>query len=124
MRFTGRLDGEDLERAYRDADVFLMTSREESFGCVVPEAMAHGLPVIVPNIDGPRDIVTDGVSGLIVGHSVPEIVGAIRRVADDAGLHQSLVRGGNAVVPHYAWGAIVHEWDALYKLTGAAPEPA
>lgn len=120
VHLAGRLDGPDLEAAYRQADVFLMTSSEESFGCVIPEAMAHGLPVIVPDIDGPRDIVTDGVSGLIVGHDASQIAAAVGRVAREPDLHRRLVAGGEELIPRYAWRAVADRWEDLYRRVGAA----
>lgn len=119
VTFTGRLDGEDLDRAYRCADVFVMTSREESFGSVVVEALAHSLPAVVPDIDGPRDIVVDGDSGLVVPHDARAVVAAIERIARDPRLAHRLASGGAAVVGRYSWRAIVRSWDQLYDRIGS-----
>jgi UDP-glucose:(heptosyl)LPS alpha-1,3-glucosyltransferase len=55
-----------LERYYRAADVFILLSRFDTFGMVVLEAMAAGLPVIVsPNV-GAKDLVEEGVNGFIL----------------------------------------------------------
>ena len=55
-----------LERFYRAADVFILLSAFDTFGMVVLEAMASGLPVIVsPNV-GAKDLVTEGVNGFIL----------------------------------------------------------
>lgn len=50
----------------RTADIFVSPSRWETFGIVIVEAMALGLPVIATTTDGARDIISDGVDGLLV----------------------------------------------------------
>ncbi len=65
VTFAGtQVDG--LERYYRAADIFIMLSRFDTFGMVVLEAMAAGLPVIVsPNV-GAKDLVEEGINGFIL----------------------------------------------------------
>ena len=63
--FLGWLDGEDLARAYASADVFLFASRTDTFGQVLLEAQASGLPVVAVAEGGPCSIVTDDVTGLL-----------------------------------------------------------
>lgn len=63
--FTGYLNGEDLAHAYAAGDIFVFNGKHETFGNVVLEAMASGLPVVVPNAGGVTDIVNHGISGLL-----------------------------------------------------------
>ena len=56
--FTGRKTGEDLAAHYRSADIFVFPSRTDTFGIVLLEALASGLPVAAHNVPGPRDIIT------------------------------------------------------------------
>jgi phosphatidylinositol alpha 1,6-mannosyltransferase len=63
--FTGVLFGEDLARAYASMDIFAFPSHTDTFGNVVLEAMASGVPVVVTASGGPKYMVTHGVSGLI-----------------------------------------------------------
>jgi glycosyltransferase involved in cell wall biosynthesis len=62
--FTGYLKGNQLARAYASADIFTFPSANETFGNVVLEAMASGLPVVVPRSGGVLDFVRDGENGL------------------------------------------------------------
>lgn len=63
--FTGYLTGEKLAQAYASADVFLFPGANETFGNVILEAMASGLPVIAPKSGGIVDNVRDGVTGYL-----------------------------------------------------------
>jgi starch synthase len=63
---VGPLKGEDLARAYREADVLVLPSVEEGFGLVVLEAMLAGLPVIITSAVGAKDLVIDGTEGWII----------------------------------------------------------
>ncbi len=64
--FTGELTGDALARAYASSDLFLFPSATDTFGNVVLEAQASGVPVIVTDKGGPRENLLEGQSGLIV----------------------------------------------------------
>ena len=64
--FTGHLQREALAQVYASCDLFVFPSTTETFGNVVLEAMASGLPVIAANEGGPCDIVQDGRTGYLV----------------------------------------------------------
>jgi glycosyltransferase involved in cell wall biosynthesis len=63
--FTGLETGEDLARCYASADVFVFPSRTDTFGLVLLEALASGLPVAAYPVTGPIDIVEQGRSGVL-----------------------------------------------------------
>ena len=63
--FTGALAGEGLARAYANLDIFLFPSRTDTFGNVVQEALASGVPAVVMDSGGPRFIVREGVTGFV-----------------------------------------------------------
>jgi phosphatidylinositol alpha 1,6-mannosyltransferase len=64
--FTGVLKGEPLAEAYANMDLFVFPSHTDTFGNVVLEALASGVPAIVTPDGGPPTIVRDGVTGRIV----------------------------------------------------------
>jgi glycosyltransferase involved in cell wall biosynthesis len=77
--FTGFLKGENLAAAYASSDVFVFPSTTDTFGNVVLEAQASGLPVIVSDSGGPRELMLDGVTGLVIrADSREELVAAMR----------------------------------------------
>lgn len=65
VTFTGKMIGEDLAACYASADVFVMPSRTETFGIVILEAMAAGLPVAAFPVTGPIDLIESGVTGAL-----------------------------------------------------------
>jgi glycosyltransferase involved in cell wall biosynthesis len=63
--FTGKKTGEALAECYASADAFVFPSRTDTFGMVLLEAMASGLPVAALPVCGPQDVVTNGVTGVL-----------------------------------------------------------
>jgi len=66
-RFTGALQGEALATAYASADVFVFPSLTDTFGIVLLEALASGLPVAAYPVAGPRDVIGDSGAGVLDG---------------------------------------------------------
>jgi glycosyltransferase involved in cell wall biosynthesis len=64
--FVGPLVGSALERAYRAADLLVLPSLGETYGMVVAEALAHGVPVLVSDVGGVREALGDAGAGLLV----------------------------------------------------------
>jgi glycosyltransferase involved in cell wall biosynthesis len=65
VHFTGFKTGEDLARYYANAEAFVFPSRWETFGIVMIEAMACGTPVAAFPVQGPEDVVDEGVTGCL-----------------------------------------------------------
>lgn len=64
--FTGSLEGDDLTAAYASSDLFVFPSATDTFGNVVLEAQASGLPVIVTDQGGPCENMHDGKTGVVI----------------------------------------------------------
>jgi glycosyltransferase involved in cell wall biosynthesis len=94
LELLGPLVGAELAAAYAEADLLVLPSRGETYGMVVTEALAHGIPVLATAVDAlPRTLGTapDGsVPGLLVAPA--ELAGALRRWLADAGLRDRLRR--------------------------------
>lgn len=63
--FTGRIGQEALPALYSGADLFIFPSATDTFGMVVLEAQSCGLPALVSDRGGPKEIITDGVTGFV-----------------------------------------------------------
>jgi glycosyltransferase involved in cell wall biosynthesis len=111
--FTGYLGGEDLARAYASADFFVFPSTTDTFGNVILEAQASGIPVIVSDVGGPRDLVDHGVDGFITKANDPgDLAAAIRRLAEDSALRAKLGAAARKRVEDRDWTeAACHFWS-------------
>jgi len=110
--FTGVLRGEELARAYANMDLFVFPSRTDTFGNVVQEAAASGVPAVVTNEGGPRHLVVHGETGYIVEQDW-EFVARVVELAHD---RQALKRLGRAAREKMAGIS----WDAAFEKTYAA----
>lgn len=94
--FTGFLGGTNLSQAFASADLFFFPSLTETWGAVTLEAMASGLPVIVADAPGSKELVENGVTGYLVPPGRPvRYANAITEVIHNPHLRQRL--GNNAI---------------------------
>jgi glycosyltransferase involved in cell wall biosynthesis len=91
---------EVLIEQYRNADVFVFTSKTETQGLVLAEAMANHLPVIALNAPGSKDIVQSNVNGFLVD-SANEMKEKIEKIAADVQLHSQLAEGASNTAQLY-----------------------
>jgi glycosyltransferase involved in cell wall biosynthesis len=101
--FLGWLSGEELARAYASADLFLFPSSTDTFGQVILEAQASGLPVIAVAEGGPLSLIEDRVTGLLCEASAPALADALLELACSPLLCGSLSRGALASVRERTW---------------------
>jgi glycosyltransferase involved in cell wall biosynthesis len=71
VRFPGPRIGADLDRSYASADLLVLPSRVETYGMVVTEALARGLPVVAANVGGVAEALGHGTGGIRPGLLVP-----------------------------------------------------
>ncbi len=111
--FTGYLTGEELARAYASADIFVFPSTTDTFGNVIIEAQAAGLPVIVSDEGGPAELVREGVNGLITKARDPEdFARALRSLVADPELRTRMGAAARAGVAGRSWpGAFRKFWE-------------
>ncbi|MGH9283702.1 MAG: glycosyltransferase family 4 protein, partial [Acidimicrobiales bacterium] len=93
----------------------------ESFGIVLVEAMAAGLPVVASDIAGYREVVRAGVDGLLVPPRDPEALAqAIERLLDDPETAKRLAAAGRERAERFSWDVVAGEVEELYReVTGA-----
>jgi glycosyltransferase involved in cell wall biosynthesis len=104
--FTGVLRGADLARAYANMDAFVFPSHTDTFGNVVLEALASGVPAIVTPDGGPARIVRDGETGFI--RADDNFAAAIATLATDSATHDAMRQRAR----QYALSA---SWDAVFE---------
>ncbi len=109
--FTGVLKGEALAAAYADMDVFVFPSHTDTFGNVVLEALASGVPAVVTPDGGPCTIVRDGTTGCIANDD--GFAGAIANLLADP---VKLTQMRNAARDY----ALTASWDSVFDNIYAA----
>jgi glycosyltransferase involved in cell wall biosynthesis len=110
---TGYLQGIDLARAYASSDIFVFPSTTDTFGNVVMEAQASGLPAVVSDMGGPRELVEDGVNGFVTrALNVGSFAAAVRRLTTDADLRKEMGRQARQRVQDRNWS---HAFRAFWN---------
>jgi glycosyltransferase involved in cell wall biosynthesis len=88
----------ELVRLYREADLFVLPTRGDTFAQVIAEAMACGLPVIATGIGGIGEMVRDGVNGRLIAPESPRhLARALENLAGDESLRRSMGRSSLAL---------------------------
>jgi glycosyltransferase involved in cell wall biosynthesis len=117
--FTGVLKGKALSEAYANMDLFVFPSHTDTFGNVVLEALASGVPAIVTPDGGPPTIVRDGETGRIVGDE--EFAKAVAGVLRDPAMHAVMRRAARAYALTMSWDAVFDGVYAAYERILSAP---
>ena len=106
------------------ADIFLFPSRTDTFGQVILEAQASGLPVIAVAAGGPLSLIEDRVSGLLREPDAGALAEAVLELADSPLLRERLARAGLASVAERTWEHALERLGDGYgrALRGPAPE--
>jgi glycosyltransferase involved in cell wall biosynthesis/predicted metal-dependent phosphoesterase TrpH len=101
--FLGWLEGDALADAYASADLFLFASRTDTFGQVLLEAQASGLPVVAVAEGGPCSIVADGETGLLVPADATALADAVVALASDPDARARLAGAARHAVAERTW---------------------
>ena len=113
VTFLGKVDYQKLPALYNAHDLFLFPSVTDTFGMVVLEAQACGLPAIVSNVGGPKEIVRDGETGFVMPVDngqiwVDRINDLICDLKGNASHCRQLARAARDMVEkHYSWDIIL-----------------
>ena len=116
VAMLGAVPNVDLPPFEKACDLYLGTSvGGESFGIVLVEAMAAGLPVVASGIPGYDEVVTNGVDGLLVPPRDPAALAqAAGSILDDPGLAGRLSSAGLARAATFDWRVVGARLEALY----------
>jgi phosphatidylinositol alpha 1,6-mannosyltransferase len=108
--FAGVLRGEALAEAYASMDIFVFPSHTDTFGNVVLEALASGVPAIVTPDGGPRYIIHDTADDLATGRIVPDeqFTAVIAALISDPAAHTRMRQAARAY-------ALTASWDAVFE---------
>ena len=127
---TGRVSPEDLPRYYRSADIFCSPATgRESFGIVLLEAMASGVPVIASDIPGYRRVLSHEREGLLVTPRDPRALAeAILRLESDSSGRTKLGMQGMDKAHLYDWSIVTKKLEKVFDRalgeTGSERKPS
>ena len=117
VEMLGRVDDDRLAGYLRAANLYLgPATGGESFGIVLAEAMAAGLPIVASDIAGYRDVARNGKEAVLVPPGDPDaLVAAVCRVLDDPGLAKSLGDQGARRAHEFAWDTVTDRLVKVYR---------
>ena len=111
--FFGFKTGDELAQIYSSCDFFVFPSTTDSFGMVILEAMASGLPVLVSDKGGPREIVLDKINGFIIkSNDKKEWMEKINLIVKDAKLRKKFGIMSRDLALRMSWEKV---FDELFK---------
>ena len=107
----------DVDRLLYGADLFLLTSISKGIPLTVIEAMAAGLPVVATDVGGLREVVSDGVTGLLApAKNAVGLADCVRRMADDSELRRSMgAAGRERAKRHFDEPRMAAEYGQIYR---------
>lgn len=113
----GRVSDEMLPRFHRAADVFISPATgQESFGIVLVEAMAAGLPLVASDIPGYREVARHDCEGVLVAPSnATALASGIARVLDDRAFASRLGKAGSERANAFTWDKIIDRLEVIYE---------
>ena len=124
VTFLGWLQGIELARAYASADIFLFPSHTDTFGQVVLEAQASGVPVVAVAAGGPLSLVEDRVSGLLSAPRADALAECVLELAESPLLRQRLAAVALSQVRQRTWDDALERLAAGYRRARAAQQRA
>ena len=117
VRFTGKLDSNQVEGEMLKSSLFLLTSKSESFSLVLVEASSLGIPCISFDIDvGPREIIKDGKNGFIIKDRNKELMKKkILEIMNSRDIRNEIGNNAKINAEKYYIENVVNEWKKILK---------
>jgi UDP-glucose:(heptosyl)LPS alpha-1,3-glucosyltransferase len=105
----------DADRFYPAADVFVLPTAYEAFSLVAHEAAASGLPLVVADVHGARELVGASEAGVVVERSAQAVADALVRLGADAALRTRLGAAARERARRLTWDESAAVFDAAYR---------
>jgi len=121
VELRGGLPPDRLPVYHQAADVFVFASTSETQGLAVLEAMAAGLPIVAVRASGIEEIVSDGVSGLLVPEDLGAFATAVDEILADPHLRAKLAMGARDGAAPFGSIALAHRLIVAYQRAQGAP---
>ena len=117
VNFLGFVPQDEMPEIYRQADVFVLPSHNEGMSIALLEALASGLPVVVTDTGGTKELVEPGKNGFVVPWAdVDELAESLELLLRDANLRQSMGAMSREKSRYFSWHEIARQNFDLIKL--------
>jgi glycosyltransferase involved in cell wall biosynthesis/predicted metal-dependent phosphoesterase TrpH len=113
--FLGWLSGEDLPRAYASADAFLFASSTDTYGQVILEAAASGLPIVAVAEGGPAALIENRHTGLLCRPDADHLAGTLLQLASSPRLRRQLGDAASRAARARSWERSMAQLGAGYR---------
>ncbi|HEC92857.1 MAG TPA: glycosyltransferase family 4 protein [Candidatus Atribacteria bacterium] len=113
--FTGVVSNKEIRHYYKIAYLFAIASTSETFGIVIIEALASGIPVLAVRAPGAVDILTDGLDGLLVDDDVEKFANALDKIIREPELRERLSQGALKTSERYSIDIVSERMLNLYR---------
>jgi glycosyltransferase involved in cell wall biosynthesis len=122
VRFTGRLDNDEVAALYREADLLLNPSTVDNMPNSLLEAMASGVPIVSTNVGGVPYVVEHERTALLVPARNPDAMAAAAiRMFEDVGLRSRIVEAALRECRAYSWECVQPQLFAAYARCSGGP---
>jgi len=122
VRFTGRLDNDEIAALYREADLLLNPSTVDNMPNSLLEAMASGVPIVSTNVGGVPYLVEHERTALLVpARDADAMAAAAIRILEDAGLRDRIVAAALNACRAYSWACVQPQLFAAYARCAGGP---
>ena len=113
--FLGPKSFKEVVPYYQAADIFLLTSNNESFGIPIIESMAAGLPVITTKVGVAEDTITSGDNGFIIKDKT-DAIEIIEKIFKDKQLVKRISTSAKETAKDYDWDKIIEKVEKIYNI--------
>ena len=116
---TGKLGEEEINEELLKSEIFILTSKNESFSLVLCEAMNYGLPCVAFDVEvGPREIIDDGVTGfLIKDRNIDLMIEKISNLLEDEVLRNNMGKNSSDCIKKFYSNNIIKKWEKIFNKT-------
>lgn len=115
VHFLGNIPFKKLQRYYTESDIFVLPSTSESFGSVVIEAMASGIPVIASDIQAIKNIIKDKKNGILVSQNADSFADTIENLINDSKLRENIRKAALIDVSKFSWETVTKQYEKVYR---------
>jgi glycosyltransferase involved in cell wall biosynthesis len=116
VRFAGRVSSDEVVEWLQASDIFALVSQREGFPCSLTEAMAVGLPALVSDIPGTRQLIEHGRQGFLAPSGDPSTMArSLERLCEDVDLRQRMgTSARQLIVANYSTGKVAERYESMF----------